>query len=88
MTTYEQVHSGAIVLGHDGALWGVERIMHEPFLAVTLVKGAERLTGYPPANTEITVVTPTDVAAEQVAVQALMDAFGSVELIAEHWERT
>lgn len=85
MTTYEQIHSGAIVLGHDGALWGVESIVHEPALAVTLVKGAERVTGYPPPGTEITVVMPADVRAEEQAVGALMWAFGPVEVLAEHY---
>lgn len=85
MTTYEQVHSGAVVLGHDGALWGVEHIQHEPTLAVTLVRHGRRLTGYPPAGTEVTVVEPADVSGELTAAQNLIDAFGSVELIAEHW---
>lgn len=86
MTTYEQVHSGAVVLGHDGALWGVEHIEREPTLAVTLVRHGQRVTGWPPAGIEVTVIDQPDMSAEFWAAQNLIDAFGSVELIAEHWE--
>jgi hypothetical protein len=71
------------VLGHDGDLWGVEVIEHEPVLAVTLVKHGHRITGYPPAGTAVTVVTPADVTAEQRAVQVFIDAGFKVELISE-----
>jgi hypothetical protein len=83
VTTYEQVHAGAIVLGHDGELWGVEAIDHAPQLAVTLVKHGQRVVGYPPAGTPVTVVTPADVAAEARAAQVLIDAFGPVEIVSE-----
>lgn len=86
MTTYEQVHSGAVVLGHDGALWGVEHIEREPVLAVTLVRYGERITGYPPAGTEIVIHQPADVAAEAYAAGLFIEAFGSVDLIAEHYQ--
>lgn len=86
MTTYEEVHSGAVVLGHDGALWGVEHIEHEPALMVTLVRPGFSMTGYPPPGTEITVVVPADVSAEARAAGLLIEAFGSVDLIAEHYE--
>lgn len=86
MTTYEQVHSGAVVLGHDGALWGVETIVQGPPLAVTLVKNGARITGYPPPGTEVTVVVPADVSAEERAAALLIGTFGSVELLAEHYQ--
>lgn len=83
MATYEQVHAGDIVLGHDGDLWGVEAINHAPQLAVVLVKHEQRVIGYPPAGTAVTVVTPADVAAEERAVQVFIDAGFDVELISE-----
>lgn len=86
MTTYEQVHAGAVVLGYDNQAWGVEQIMHSPTLAVTLVRHGARVTGYPPAGTEVTVLDPADVRAEEWAAQVLIEAFGSVELLGERWE--
>lgn len=86
MTTYEEIHTGAVVLGHDGATWGVEQIVHEPVLAVTLVRHGFRTTGYPPPRTEVTVIVPADVSEEFRAAQLLGDAFGGVDLIAERWE--
>jgi hypothetical protein len=85
-TTYEQLHAGAIVLGGDGEPWGVEQIDHEPQLAVTLVRLGQRVTGYPPLGTPVTVIDPADVRAEEWAAQVLIDAFGSVQLIGERWE--
>lgn len=84
--TYEQLHAGAIVLGGDGSPWGVEQILFQPTLAVTLVRLGERVTGYPPAGTPVTVIDPADVRAEEWAAQVLIDAFGPVELIGERWE--
>lgn len=85
MTTYEQVHAGATVLGHDGDVWGVEVIDHGPPLAVTLVKdgGHTRVTGYPPPGTPVTVVTPADVRAEERAAQMFIDAGLGVEVVSE-----
>lgn len=74
MASYEQVHAGDTVLGHDGNVWGVESIDHGPPLVVTLVKHGERVTGYPPAGTEVTVIEAADVRAEQWAAQVLIDA--------------
>lgn len=84
MASYEQVHAGDIVLGHDGELWGVEAIDHEPQLAVVLVKHGYRVVGYPPAGTPITVVTPAKVAAEARAAQVFIDAGLDVEIVHEH----
>lgn len=88
MATYEQVHAGDVVLGHDGELWGVAEIDHAPQLRVTLVRYDVRITGYPPADTWCTVVTPGDIRAEAWAVDALIGAgLGPVEIISEKWER-
>lgn len=84
MSTYEEVHAGAVVLGHDGNSWGVEQITHEDGITVvTLVRHGARVAGYPPAGTEVTVIEPADVSEEARAAQVLIDAFGSVELIGE-----
>lgn len=86
VSTYEQVHAGDVVLGHDGNAWGVEQIVHDDGVTVvTLVRHGERVTGRPPAGTEVTVLAPADVRAEGWAAQQLIDAFGSVVLIRERW---
>jgi hypothetical protein len=85
VATYEQVHTGAIVLGHDNDVWGVEAIDHGPPLVVTLVKGTQRVTGQPPPGTPVTVVEPADVSLERQAAQVLIDAGFDVELLGERW---
>jgi hypothetical protein len=86
MNTYESVHAGDVVLGHDGELWGVARIEREPELVVELVRYGARVVGRPPAGTPVTVVEPADVSAEQRAVNALLGGGFDVELISERWE--
>jgi hypothetical protein len=83
MATYEQVHAGDIVLGHDGELWGVAGIDHSPQLAVTLVKYGHTVTGYPPPDTAVTVVTPAALAAEAAAAQVFINAGFDVEIVSE-----
>lgn len=83
MTTYEQVHAGDIVLGHDGELWGVAGIDRAPKLAVTLVRHGHSVTGYPPPGTPITVVQAADVRAEAWAADVLIGAFGPIEILGE-----
>jgi hypothetical protein len=85
MPGYEQVHAGDIVLGHDGQEWGVAEIQHAPHLAVTLVRHGARITGYPPAGTPITVITPADFSAEAHAWQALDAAGLQPEILGEKW---
>lgn len=88
MATYEHVHAGDVVLGHDGELWGVVEIDHSPPLRVTLVRHGARVTGYPPAGTSCTVVTPADVRAEAWAADVLISTgLGPVEIVSEKWER-
>lgn len=86
MPTYEQVHAGDIVLGHDNDLWGVAAIDRAPQLSVTLVKAGARIVGYPPRGTPVTVVTPADVAAEARAAQVFIDAGLGIEILSERWE--
>jgi hypothetical protein len=86
MPGYEQVHTGDIVLGHDQQEWGVAEIQHAPHLAVTLVRYGARITGYPPAGTPVTVITPAAMDAEAAAWQVLTDAgLGPVEILGERW---
>lgn len=85
MATYEEVHTGDHVLGHDGDLWGVAAIEHVPRIAVTLVKPGHRVTGYPPAGTPVTIVARSDIAAEAAAWQVLAAAFGPIEIVSESW---
>lgn len=87
MATYEDVHAGDLVLGHDNAVWGVAEIVRTPRLAVTLVKddGHTRVTGYPPGGTEVAIVQRADISQEMSAAQLLIEAGVGVELIAETW---
>ena len=87
MATYEQVHAGDTVLGHDGNLWGVEAITFVPQIVVTLVRYERTITGYPPPGTPVVIVKPADVEPERVAAGVLIGAGFTVELIAERWER-
>jgi len=86
VATYEEVHAGDHVLGHDRDLWGVEAIVHTPRLAVTLVKPGHRVTGYPPPGTQVTIVHRSDVGPEAAAWQVLAAALGPVEVIGEMWK--
>lgn len=85
MATYEQVHAGDTVLGHDNDVWGVEAVDHGPPLAVTLVKHNRtvRVVGYPPPGTPVTIITRADLAAEERAAQNFIDAGFNVEIISE-----
>jgi len=85
MPTYEDVHAGDLVLGHDNALWGVEHIAHAPRLGVTLRRYGARVTGYPPPGTEVVIVQRADVTAEYAAAGAFLAAGFDIEIISEHW---
>jgi hypothetical protein len=84
--TYEDVHAGDYVLGHDGEMWGVLAIDHAPQLAVTLVRPGHQVTGYPPAHTPVTIVARSDISAEFAAAQVLADAGLGPELVTEIWQ--
>jgi hypothetical protein len=87
VATYEQVHAGDVVIGHDNQLWGVESIGTVPDTGqrqVTLVRHGAQVTGYPPAGTEVTVAQPADVSREVMAAQLLINAgLGPLEIL---WE--
>lgn len=85
MDTYEVVHAGDLVLGHDREVWGVLAIAHAPRLAVTLVKdeGRTRVTGYPPPGTEVTIVQRADVSAEEAAASLFIAAGLGLGIISE-----
>lgn len=90
MATYGgDARPGDIVVGADGAEWGVLSIGRVPRFAVTLVKGPQRVTGYPAPETPVTIRATADVPfgpdIERRAAQAL-SALGPVELIGEWWE--
>jgi len=82
---YEQVHAGDHVLGHDGEVWGVAEIDHAPALRVVLTRPGYRVQGWPPAGTPVTIVHRADTSAEATAVEALIAARMTPELIGERW---
>jgi hypothetical protein len=84
--TYEDVHAGDHVLGHDSEVWGVAEIDHAPALRVVLVRPGHRVQGWPPAGTPVTIVHRADVSAESAAVEALLSAGLTPELMREVWQ--
>lgn len=84
MDTYESVHVGDIVLGHDGQEWGVAAIWRKP-LSVTLTRYGQTVTGYPPAGTPVTVLSRADTIEEARAYEVLAASFGEVEVLGEVW---
>lgn len=82
MDTYETVHTGDVVLGHDGQEWGVAAIGGG---AVTLTRFGETVTGYPPSGTPVTVLSRADTIEEARAYAALAASFGDVEVLGEVW---
>lgn len=82
MDTYEMVHVGDVVLGHDGQEWGVAAIGGG---AVTLTRYSQAVTGYPPANTPVTVLSRADTIEEARAYEVLAASFGDVEVLGEVW---
>lgn len=86
MDTYETVHAGDVILGHDGQEWGIEQIDHSGGMTVvTLVRFSERVTGQPPAGTPVTVLSRADTIEEARAFAVLQQSFGDVSLIGERW---
>lgn len=83
--TYESVHAGDHVLGHDGAVWGVAEIDHAPALRVVLVRPGYRVQGWPPAGTQVTIVQRADVSGEFAACELFAAGGLDVELIGERW---
>lgn len=85
MSTYEQVHAGDHVLGYDGDVWGVAAVTRVPQLSVTLVKPGQRVTGYPPPGTPVTILHQSNVRAEEEAAGALIAGGLPVEILGEEW---
>lgn len=83
---YEDVHAGDHVLGHDGAVWAVVEIDHDPALRVVLVRPGHRVQGWPPAGTPVTVLHRGDVTAEFAACEIFAAAGLGVELLGEVWQ--
>jgi hypothetical protein len=63
MNTWEDVHAGDIVLGHDNARYGVAEIEHGSpgGPRITLRRGGYRTTAQPPPRTPITILGRADV---------------------------
>lgn len=84
--TYEEVHAGDHVLGHDGEVWGVAEIDHAPApLRVVLVRPGHRVQGWPPAGTPVTIVHRSDVSAELRAFEVLAAGGLAPELVGERY---
>jgi hypothetical protein len=85
VATYEDVHAGDHVLGHDNGVWGVAEIDHAPALRVVLVQPGHRVQGWPPPGTPVTILHRKSVAAEFAACELLAAGGLGVELIGERW---
>lgn len=83
--TYEEVHAGDHVLGHDGEVWGVAEIDHVPALRVVLVRPGHRVQGWPPAGTAVTIVARAGTENEFRAFEVFAGSGLDVELIGERW---
>lgn len=89
MTTFEDLHAGDHVLGHDNDTWGVAAITRSPRLVVALVKPGSRLVGYPPPGTPVTVLHRADIRVEEMAAGVLIaGGLGEIEIISEEWTGT
>lgn len=75
MITWDDVHAGDVVLGHDGQEWGVESIAPHPAgPVITIVRHGQRLVAQPPPGTPITRLAEADVSAEAHAFATLTAA--------------
>lgn len=85
--TWDTVHAGDIVLGHDRNVWGVASVAPHPAgPVVTLVRHGERITAQPPTGTPITVVERADLTDEARAFEALSAAGLNPEILWESYE--
>ena len=85
-TTWERVHAGETVLGHDDQEWGVvDIVVGDPRgPVITLTRYGQTLgPAQPPPGTPITVVSPVDTAPEAAAFAALAAAGLAPEVIRE-----
>ncbi len=87
MTTWDEVHTGSVVLGHDGRTYGVAHVEHDlpggP--GIVLVRHGERVHAQPPPGTPITVLSEADVSAEARAFAVLQEAGLGPEIVREMW---
>jgi hypothetical protein len=86
VSSWETVHAGDTVLGHDGLTYGVLEIVHgDPQgPTVTLTRfGVTVGPAQPPPGTPITVLSTTDMSAEARAFAALAEAGLAPQVIRE-----
>lgn len=83
--TWNDVHAGDIVRGHDGQLYGVASIERgDPCgMRVTLRRNGVPTTAQPLPTDPITIHAATDITLEAVAWQTLHDAGLGPEIIGE-----
>lgn len=89
MDTWESVHVGDVVLGHDGLTYGVAGIKHGNPAGpiITLFRYGQTIgPSQPPPGTPITVLQRADVTAEARAFAALAECGIAAELIGERYE--
>lgn len=89
MTTWEDVHAGSVVLGHDGLTYGVEHVEHglPGGPGITLTRYGQRVSAQPPPGTPITVVEAADTTEEARAFAALAEAGLDPQIIRETWQQ-
>lgn len=86
MSTWEDVHAGAIVGGHDGLLYGVLSIDHThasgPIVTLTRY-GVVTGPAQPPPGTPIAIISQPDLTAEGYAFEVLAAGGLQPELLGE-----
>lgn len=86
-STWNDVHAGDIVLGHDCNHWGVtSRGVAPGGVEIEIVRHGERLASIVPHGTPITVVSCDESHAPPPAVALLMAAFPGTEIIRESYQ--
>lgn len=87
MDTWDTVHAGDVVLGHDQLEYGVVGIDPSPFgPVVTLTRYGQQQTAQPPPGTPITVISRADVTAEARAFAILAGASLNPQVIRETYQ--
>lgn len=83
--TWDGVHAGDIVRGHDGKLYGVAAIErgHPAGVSITIRRNGEFSSMQVPAGVPIEITARADMSAEAVAWQVLQDAGFGPEIIGE-----
>jgi len=88
VTTWDEVHTGSVVLGHDGLQYGVAHVEHglPGGPGIVLVRHGQRLQAQPPPGTPITVLQAADVSEEARAFETLTAAGLGPQIIRETWQ--